>query len=776
MMEGIIDPKTTADGLTKLIAGAGEIGQQKASNGRTYNENWQQEWQQMQRDPKSRPRFEYDGEAKVTDADPNREIRVTEKAAIGAPKPLGATVTDQGINFAVRSTGATKVELLLFGENVHATEPVQTLPMNRTGDVWHTYVDAMPSGTTYLYRAFGSYNPAVDGTRFNGKMALLDPYSKAVTGDSNRPVAYDNSNPNDPQRHLRPGDVDAVKDMQKSVAVKSDFDWQGDKPPATAMTDSFIYELNVKGFTNGVEALGNLRGTYRGLVEKIPHLKRIGVTAVELLPVTQFEKIDSFNGQMGEKPVNPETGEPLRNQWGYQTIAYQAPEASYAADGVRGQQVNEFKFMVRELHKANIEVILDVVFNHTAEDGHLGPTISFRGLDNNVYYMLAPNAPEKYVDHTGCRNTLNVNEPAVQALIVDTLRYWTKEMHVDGFRFDLATVFNYDVDGIDKHRTPILEAIEKDPVLGRVKLIAEPWSIDQYKVGSFAPTRWAEWNGVFRDTVRRFLKSDGGMLADLSERIAGSPRWFDAAQGRHSINFVTAHDGFRLRDWASYNEKHNLSNGEGNRDGANDNFSWNHGVEGPVADAKIPEAQKIAIEQLRVRQAKNALALLLLSQGVPMMLSGDEFGSTAKGNNNYWSQEKLNKLDWSLLDKNADTVSFVEIVAQIRKEFEIGRRSAQDITWHGTKPFEQSFQPDGRFIAWDLPATATQPKRLYSAFNAYWEPLEITLPEGSWRRRVDTSLPGGQDAVPSDQAVPIKGNKYTVQPRTGIIFESEPTR
>lgn len=781
LQEAIFDSRRSVGDVERVIGTAGDIPSQTANNGKTYRENWQAEWNEMKRNPNYRPRFDYSeqpAEKAATDATTakatDRAVVATDATHLGVPTPLGSTVTDAGINFAVMSKNAKKVELLLFDDAVRAGKPQQSLPMNRTGDVWHRFEPGLKAGQTYLFRVHGDYNPAADGSRFNANLALLDPYSKAITGDSTRQVAYDNSNSSDPARDLRRGpDVDKVEGMSKSVAVDERFDWKGDKPPNTPMEDSFIYELNVKGFTGGVEELGQLRGTYRGLIEKIPHLKRLGVTAVELMPVFQYEKIDTFNGTLSEAPTNPENGKPLRNQWGYQTIGYMAPEAGYAADGVRGQQVAEFKTMVQRLHENNIEVILDVVFNHTAEDGNLGPTISFRGLDNKTYYMLAPKAPEQYIDHTGCRNTLNVNEPHVRQLIMDTLRYWTKEMHVDGFRFDLATVFNYDVDNVDKPKTPIIREIETDPVLKSVKLIAEPWSIDQYKVGRFSDVRWAEWNGVFRDTVRKFLKSDSGQLADLAERITGSRRWYDAQKGRHSINFVTAHDGFTLNDLFSYNEKHNFGNGENNRDGANDNHSWNHGVEGSVERASLPESLKTSIENLRSRQVKNAFALLLLSQGTPMMLAGDEFRRTTNGNNNYWPQEDLNILDWRLAERNADTVRFVEMMSQLRKEFKIGWRKPEEVVWHGTKPFDQKFEEQGRYLAWELPATEGQPKRLYSGFNSYWEPLEIELPAGKWRRRVDTNLAKGQEIVgPGEGAVINGGGKYTVMPRTGVVFES----
>jgi glycogen operon protein len=360
----------------------------------------------------------------------------------------------------------------------------------------------------------------------------------------------------------------------------------------------------------------------------------------------------------------------------------------------------------------------------------------------------------------------------VRQLILDTLRYWTKEMHVDGFRFDLASVFNYDVNDVDKAKTPIISEIENDPVLSRVKLIAEPWSTTNYKMGHFSDVRWAEWNGVFRDTVRKFLKSDSGQLSDLAERITGSKRWFDAQKGRHSVNFVTAHDGFTLNDLVSYNEKHNWGNGEQGRDGSNDNFSWNHGVEGAVESSGLPKEAQTAIEALRSRQVKNAFSLLLLSQGTPMMLAGDEMRRTTNGNNNYWPQEDLNRIDWSLLAKNEDTVNFVEKMSALRREFRLGWRTADDYTWHGTKPFDQNFEEGGRYLAWELKPTEGVSKRLYAGFNAYWEPLEIELPQGQWRLRSDTLLPKGQEVFEAGKGAIVSGGKYTVGPRTSVIFES----
>ena len=764
MMEASVNSPSQPNALMDVMRNADKIGEQTASNGRKYNENWKDEWQQLRQDPTFRPRFEYEPIDPVKSKDATTEQQPTKpvEASFGRPEPLGATFENNGINFAVRSKGATHMELMLFDHvNSKATD---ILPMNKTGDVWHRFVDGAPEGQLYLYRAFGSYNPAVDGTRFNPRMALIDPYSKALDGVNKMPLGFENGDPSQPRQ------TDSTDEVKKSVAVRDDtFDWKGDKPPAHDMEDSLIYELNVRGFTGKAEELGKLRGTYRGLVEKIPHLKRLGVTAVELMPIMEYAKSDWH--------INPVTGEPLENAWGYQTLAFQAPDGKYAADGTRGQQVNEFKYMVQQLHNNGIEVILDIVFNHTGENNEHGPTISFRGLDNNVYYMLAPNAPAEYIDHTGCKNTLNVNEPGVRALILDTLRYWTKEMHVDGFRFDLATVFNYDVDNVDKAKTPVIAEIENDPILSRVKLIAEPWSIDQYKLGHFSETRWAEWNGRFRDVVRQFVKGDEGVMRELLTRIKGSPDMYDPRKGRHSINFVTAHDGFTMNDLVSYAQKHNFLNGEDGADGTNDNHSWNWGVEGPVEKSTLPPEQQQAIDQLREQQIKNMMSILLLSRGTPMILSGDEFRRTADGNNNYWPQDALNMVDWSLAEKHAGVLRFTEMMSALRRRFALGRPQQMDA--HGTQPFDQDLGDTNHYLGvqWAAdgsnPAQASAKTSLYAGMNSYWNPLEITLPEGRWRRLVDTGLPAGQDIVESDQAQEV-GQKYTVQPRTTVIFERIP--
>ncbi|MGE5756294.1 MAG: glycogen debranching protein, partial [Planctomycetaceae bacterium] len=464
----------------------------------------------------------------------------------GSSERLGAIVTPEGINFAVHSSGATRVELLLF-DNIADRRPSQVIPLdpeaNKTGDIWHIFVEGLPNRTLYNYRADGPYNPAADGTRFNAAKTLLDPYAVAVTGDfywqQGDALGYDNTEPDDPDRHLRPSRVDNVGGAPRCIAYRSIFDWEGDQHPDIPIEESIIYEVNVRGFTGHHSSESDLAGTYRGFIEKIPHLKDLGITAVELLPVFEF---DQFDGPFRD----PLTGERLANAWGYNTVAFFAPESHYSYYGKLGEQIDEFKMLVRELHKHNIEVILDVVFNHTREGNHYGPTVSFRGLDNNIYYMLAPQ-PEYYNDFTGCGNTFNCNHPVVRRFILDCLRYWVNEMHVDGFRFDLAAVFAIDVDQQEKGKTPIIAEIESDPVLARIKLIAEPWSIRQYLLGTFSDRRWAEWNGKFRDAVRKFVKGDPGITGELASRIAGSYDLFaptpDSERSPfHSINFVTCHD------------------------------------------------------------------------------------------------------------------------------------------------------------------------------------------------------------------------------------------
>lgn len=739
------------------------IGEQIAGNGKTYFENWQAEWPEFRSNTRFRPGFEY-SESKLSQSASNSALEakgsIAETKLALAKSPtvpdtstmrMGATVTEQGINFAVASEGASKIEVLIYDKATDKV-PSRVLPMQRNGNTWSVFADGLKEGTLYQYRAEGPNTPSQDGSRFDGRIGLVDPEAKAVS-QSELPASNGRGRVPD-----QPGE------MPKSIAIKDSYDWKGDKPLNTPMTDTVIYELNVRGYTAGDESLGHLRGTYRGLIEKIPHLKELGITAVELMPISQ--------GDRGPwPPKNPLTGEQLKDSWNYNQVAYEAPDGSLAADGHLGQQVAEFKDLVRSLHENKIEVILDMVLNHTREGGADGPTINLRGLDNKNYYLLNPANKAEYVDKTGCGNTLNTNNPETQQLIIDTLKYWVQDMHVDGFRFDLATIFKYDVDGQQKTKTAIMERIENDPVLSKVKLIAEPWGPEQYYLGKFSDKLWSEWNGDFRDTVRKFVKSDTGQTSTLADRIAGSPGWFDARQGRYSINGVTFHDGFTMQDLVSYNEKHNMANGENNRDGSNDNFSWNSGVEGPLDQANIPESQKMEIAALRSRQVKNLMALLMLSRGTPHFVMGDEMRRTTFGNNNGWNQDQLNTIDWSLKDKNSDMYRFTKMMIDLRQSHQIGRLDPSSFTWHGTEPNKPDFADYARFIAWQTNPKATGVKPLFAAFNSYWEPITVTLPQNnSWFRLVDTNLPVGQDIVPGTNATAI-ARTYTIQPRSGIVLE-----
>lgn len=711
----------------------------------------------------------------------------------GDPEPLGPTVRPDGINFAVHSSGATRIELLLF-DNIADQEPSQIIPLtpetNRTGDVWHIFVEGLPNRTLYNFRADGPYEPATNGTRFNAAKTLLDPYARAITGDyywqPGDALGYDNSEPEKADRHLVPSTVENVAGAPRCVAYQSDFDWGDDQHPDIPIEESIIYEVNVRGFTRHHSSESDLAGTYRGFIEKIPYLKSLGVTAVELLPIMEF---DQFDGPFRD----PSTGERLANAWGYNTVGFFAPESHYSYYGKLGEQIDEFKMLVRELHKSKIEVILDVVFNHTREGNHYGPTISFKGLDNNVYYMLTQQ-PEFYMDFTGCGNTLNCNHPVTRKFILDCLRYWVTEMHVDGFRFDLAAVFAIDVDQQQKGKTPIIHEIESDPVLSRIKLIAEPWSIQQYMLGSFSDRRWAEWNGKFRDVVRKFVKGDAGLTGELATRVAGSydlfaPQPDSERSPFHSINFVTCHDGFTLNDLVSYNEKHNERNGESNRDGANDNNSWNCGFEGWVELSDLPKEEQAAIEVLRRQQIKNFLTLLFLSQGTPMLLYGDEMRRTAEGDNNTVFQDNsLNWINWENTKRHAEILRFTKLIIAFRKRHQIVRRwryltadesdtpILRNIKWHGVNPEQADFSETSRFIAWELEAFQTDQRSdvpIYVASNAFWEPISITLPEiegRHWYRVVDTSLPVEEDIVPEEQAFFLPETSYVVRPRSTIVL------
>ncbi len=582
---------------------------------------------------------------------PSGEARETPEVWPGRPYPLGANYDGFGTNFAIYSEVAERVELCLFAED--GTESRHDLP-DMTGFVWHGYVPAMSPGQRYGFRVHGPWSPA-DGNRCNPAKLLLDPYAKAIDGE----VAWD-----DAVFPYRFGEEDVADDrdsapfVPRSIVVNPFFDWTEDRPPRRALNESVIYEVHVKGFSiNNPEIPERLRGTYAGLAHpsSIRYLESLGVTAVELLPVHHF--------------IHPKhlADKGLRNYWGYDSIGYFAPHAAYAAPERPDESANEFKAMVKTLHAAGIEVILDVVYNHTAEGNQLGPMLSFKGIDNAVYYRLMEGDRRHYMDYTGTGNTLNVRHPNVLRLIMDSLRYWVIEMHVDGFRFDLAAALARELHSVDR-LSAFFDLIHQDPVVSQVKLIAEPWDVGEggYQVGNF-PVLWSEWNGRYRDTIRDFWRGEPGRLADFAYRFTGSSDLYER-NGRRpfaSVDFVTAHDGFTLRDLVSYNHKHNEANGEDNRDGTDDNRSWNCGVEGPTRDPKV--------NRLRARQQRNVLATLFLSQGVPMLLGGDEIGRTQGGNNNAYCQDnETSWFDWSTAD--AELFEFARRLIAFRHAHPVLRR------------------------------------------------------------------------------------------------------
>ncbi|MDQ2949977.1 MAG: glycogen debranching protein GlgX [Acidobacteriota bacterium] len=602
---------------------------------------------------------------------------------LGKSFPLGATWDGTGTNFAIYSERAEKVELCLFNDR-ESNESDRIELLERTAHVWHGYLPTVQPGQLYGYRVYGPYDPAL-GLRFNSNKLLIDPYAKAIAGkvDWNAAIfPYVLGNPNE---DLERDDRDSAPGMPKCVVISPFFDWEQDRSPKIPLSDSIIYELHVKGFTKKhPDVPEELRGTYAGLASKasMTYLKKLGITAVELMPVHDF---------LDDKHL---VDKGLTNYWGYNTTNFFSPDSRYSSSGDMGGQVAEFKNMVKALHRESIEVILDVVYNHTSEGNHMGPMLSFRGVDNTNYYRLIADNPRYCMDYTGTGNSLNVRNPQVLMLIMDSLRYWVQEMHVDGFRFDLAAALARELHDVDR-LSAFFDVIHQDPVISQVKLIAEPWDVGEggYQVGRF-PVLWAEWNGKYRDTVRRYWKSDHGQLSDLAHRLMGSSDLYerDGRRPSASINFVTAHDGFTLHDLVSYNEKHNEANGENNNDGANDNHSWNLGVEGPTDNPEINE--------LRERQKRNFLATLLLSQGVPMICGGDEIDRDQHGNNNAYCQDnELTWYDWQLDARRISLLEFTRKLIKLRCEHpnlhrrkfyqdrSIRNSEAKDIMW---------LRPDGQ--------------------------------------------------------------------------------
>jgi len=644
----------------------------------------------------------------------------------GHPLPYGARVVPGGVNFSIFSCHATDCTLVLFrrGEPAPFSE-IPFPPEFRIGDVFAmTVLDLEPADLEYGYRMDGPNDPQA-GHRFDKSRILLDPHALTVTGRETYGAAPD-------PKYIFP---------HRGHIPANGFEWEQNRPLKLRPEDLVIYEMHVRGFTRHASSGVVHPGTFDGLREKIPYLLEMGFNCVELMPVFEFEEMENPR-------TNPDTGEQLVNYWGYSTIGFKAPKASYAASGAKAGQVDEFKELVRDLHIAGIQVILDVVFNHTGEGGFDGPVISFRGIDNKTYYMLTPDG--RNLNYTGCGNTLDCNHPIVRHFILECLRYWAAEYHIDGFRFDLASVLDRDPNGETLPNPPLLESMARDPVLSHCVLIAEAWDAGGlYQVGHFPSYgRWMEWNGKFRDTARRFLKGDSHCVSDMVQRILGSPDLYRASGRRPtaSVNFLTCHDGFTLADLFAYNEKHNLSNGENNRDGNNDNMSWNCGAEGPIDDPSI--------KSLRLRCAKNALTLLLVSQGVPMILMGDEMGRTQLGNNNaYCHDTDWNWLNWDLARENAGLLRFVRSLIHFRRNTPALCRSdwlGNEISWHGVEPFQPDWSDSSHSLAFMLSwEEKSSPRSLYAAFNMHWEPLEFRLPNlpagQSWHLLADTGRESPHD-------------------------------
>jgi len=687
--------------------------------------------------------------------------RIVSHPNLGQSAPLGATVSPSGVNFSLYSRDASRVDLLFFDreDDSRPSRVISFHPfINRTYQYWHVFVSGAQAGQLYAYRVHGPFDPS-RGMRFDATKILLDPYGRGVAVPKNysREAAREK------------GDNSGV--AMKSVIVDTRrYDWEGDVPLRRPSSQTIVYEMHVKGFTrhpsSGVSE--GARGSYLGLIEKIPYLSDLGISAVELLPVFQFDSQDCPPGRV--------------NYWGYAPVSFFAPHQAYSSRLSPLAAIDEFRDMVKALHRADIEVILDVVFNHTAEGDHRGPALSFRGIDNHAYYMLEHHG-SRYANYSGTGNTLNTNHPVVRRMIVDSLRYWVEEMHVDGFRFDLASILSRDSSGHVMSSPPVLWDIESDPALAGTKIIAEAWdAAGLYQVGTFLGDSWKEWNGKFRDDMRSFFRGDNGSLQRFADRLLGSHEIYghEEREAEQSVNFVTCHDGFTLNDLVSYNGKHNEANGENNRDGADDNRSWNCGVEGPTDDPEI--------EKLRNRQVKNFFTVLMLALGVPMFVMGDEVRRTLCGNNNAYCQDNDgNWLDWSLMAKRADVHRFVKLLIArrlIRDALpERERRTLSELigratkSWHGVNLNQPDWSPHSHSIA--LSAELRREGLLvHFIFNAYWEPLEFALPcidqakGGAWRRWIDTFLDPPQDIVPWQSSSLVPEERYWAGPRSVVVLWS----
>lgn len=684
----------------------------------------------------------------------------------GYPFPLGVHLHDDGALFALFSRNATAVTLLLF-ERPEDPSPYQFIELDpayhRTGDIWHVWVEGITAGQAYAYRVDGPYDPE-NGHRFNKNKLIIDPYTTALSRqphwDFFKAKGYD---PQSPAKDLSFSAVDNEHDTPRCIVSGNRFDWEDDCHPRVSWSDTIIYETHVRGLTIHPSSMVGQPGTFRGVVEKIPYFKELGITALEFLPIQEFNEHETPN-------VDPTTGAPLVNYWGYSTIAFFSPKAAYGGHARDGVHIREFKRMVKELHMAGIEVILDIVFNHTAEGNEFGPTLSFRGLDNAIYYLLDEDR-RTYRNFSGCGNTLNCNHPVVRQFIIDCLIYWVVKMHVDGFRFDLASIMGRDENGEIMMNPPLLDEIAENPILRNTKLIAEAWdAAGAYQVGSFPGHRWSEWNGRFRDDVRLFWRGDTGMTPIFASRISGSADIYQRSgkEPLNSINFVTCHDGFTLNDLVSYNTKHNEANGERNEDGAVENYSHNCGVEG--------ESDDPGIERLRTRQIKNFIATLFISRGVPLFLGGDEFRRTQKGNNNAFCQDnEISWYNWDFLQRHGPVFRFTREMIAFRKRNpalrEVKFYTGRDIDWYG---------PDGSSPVWSdgspsLACVVHGNPAIFMMFHAGFEEKPFVLPSAPvglrWYGVIDTALDTPDDVrSEGDERWIEDQHTYTVTPQSMAIL------
>ena len=687
------------------------------------------------------------------------------KLRAGKPLPFGATIVPGGVNFSIYSHSATSCELVLFEK--HASEPCANISFPeefRIGNVFSMVVfDLDYENIEYGFRMDGPWNPR-EGQRFDKTKILMDPYAKVISG-----------------RDTWGAEPDWKNIFQhRSRICFDDFDWENDHPLEVPIEDLIIYEMHVRGFSRHASSGVKHPGTFAGIMEKIPYLKKLGVSCVELMPIHEFDEFENSR-------ISSVNGLLLMNYWGYSNVGFFAPKAGFAATGKFGMQVDEVKNLVKQLHKNGIEVILDVVFNHTAEGNELGPYISYRGIDNKTYYILTPDG--YYFNFSGCGNTLNCNNPIVRNMILDCLRYWAADYHVDGFRFDLASILGRDQNGAPMSSPPLLESLAFDPVLGKCKLIAEAWDAGGlYQVGSFpAWGRWAEWNGKYRDDLRKFLKGETGMVGAMAQRLQGSPDLYGRERrgSTASINFITCHDGFTLMDMVSYNGKHNEANGENNNDGSNDNLSWNCGWEGDSTDPNV--------NNLRRKQMKNAVAMLLVSQGTPMILSGDEFGNAQFGNNNAYCQDnEISWVDWKLLDSNKEVFEFFRKMIAFRRAHPALRNCSHlqnrdyvgsgyaDITWHGARAWNADWLGNSQMLAFMLCGKHAKGGRvhdnnIYVAMNMHWEMHGFELPQlpknQSWYVFVNTDAQAPQDIWEVGEEKKLQNqSEFLVGPRSVVVL------